>query len=124
MGPLERIWRAVCAFLAGLHEISLPIAHAEGQFAVRNESSFAEFEASGQLVLRYAPLDGFTDHYNPNGSVGDVAGMSDKSGRVLGLMPHPERFIDRTQHPQWTRKPSNSEGKGLHLFRNAVRYFS
>jgi phosphoribosylformylglycinamidine synthase len=61
---------------------------------------------------------------NPNGSQADVAGVCDATGRVCGLMPHPERHIDPTQHPHWTRlKELPSEGDGLAVFRNAVRYF-
>ena len=60
---------------------------------------------------------------NPNGSMANIAGLSDPSGRVLGLMPHPERFIFGTQHPQWTRSKLPDEGQGLQLFRNAVAYF-
>ena len=113
-----------CAFLSGLSEVSLPIAHAEGKLATKDEASLAEFEKAGQLVLRYAPFEGIAEPHNPNGSAGDVAGMCDQSGRVFGLMPHPERYIDSTQHPQWTRQPAESEGEGLQLFKNAVRYFS
>jgi phosphoribosylformylglycinamidine synthase len=60
---------------------------------------------------------------NPNGSIGNIAGLSDPSGRVLGLMPHPERFLHATQHPQWTRLGLKGEGQGMRLFRNAVEYF-
>jgi len=60
---------------------------------------------------------------NPNGSQGNVAGVCDETGRVCGLMPHPERFIDRTQHPRWTREELPEDGDGLAVFRNAVGYF-
>lgn len=60
---------------------------------------------------------------NPNGSQGNVAGVCDETGRVCGLMPHPERFIDRTQHPRWTREDIPQDGDGLAVFRNAVSYF-
>jgi phosphoribosylformylglycinamidine synthase len=60
---------------------------------------------------------------NPNGSVDDVAGICDATGRVFGLMPHPERFVDPTQHPTWTRGPKREVGEGLRMFQNAVRYF-
>jgi phosphoribosylformylglycinamidine synthase I len=128
-----------CVFLAGIDRIFLPIAHAEGKFVARDEQSFAHFDESEQLVLRYTTIADepggenpdahnydahHPDAYNPNGSVGDVAGMCDKTGRVFGLMPHPERFIDPTQHPQWTRLPEPPAGAGLKIFRNAVRYFS
>ena len=113
-----------CVFLSGTAQLFLPIAHAEGQFVVRGDDSLETFEAAGQLVLRYIPASDADAEYNPNGSTSDVAGICDSSGRVFGMMPHPERFIDRTQHPQWTRLPELAEGDGLQLFRNAVRYFS
>jgi len=113
-----------CVFLAGCENLFLPIAHAEGKFVARDEAAFQKLEQAGQLVLRYCQQENNTDDYNPNGSLGDVAGMCDQTGRVFGLMPHPERFIDPTQHPQWTRLPKQNEGAGLQLFRNAVRYFS
>jgi phosphoribosylformylglycinamidine synthase len=60
---------------------------------------------------------------NPNGSLSNVAGMCDESGRVFGLMPHPERHIDPTQHPRWTRGEAGEMGDGLRLFQNAVEFF-
>jgi len=99
-----------CVFLQGIESMYLPIAHAEGKFVPRNKQVLDRLQADGQLVLRYQRLrdgDGsegpvpFPD--NPNGSVADTAGVCDTSGRVLGLMPHPERHIDPTQHPRSTR---------------------
>jgi phosphoribosylformylglycinamidine synthase I len=106
-----------CVFLRGIERMYLPVAHAEGKFVARDPAALAALEAAGQLALRYLPED------NPNGSVANVAGVCDASGRVLGLMPHPERFIDPTQHPRWTRGECGPEGDGLRLFRNAVGYF-
>lgn len=119
-----RVSSEQCVFLSGCETLHLPIAHAEGKFVVRDEAAFQKLDESGQLVLRYCESEYSTEDYNPNGAVGDVAGMCDTTGRVFGLMPHPERFIDPTQHPQWTRRPAQVEGEGLQLFRNAVRYFS
>lgn len=115
-----------CVFLAGIEQMHLPIAHAEGRFLTRDAQTLQRLEAAGQLVLRYCPAPGgeAATPYNPNGAQADVAGMCDSTGRVLGLMPHPERFIDRTQHPQWTRLPTFDEGDGLAVFKNAVRYFA
>jgi phosphoribosylformylglycinamidine synthase subunit PurQ / glutaminase len=114
-----------CVFLKGIDRMFLPIAHAEGQFVGRDEPTLDRLEQHGQLVLRYCQNDACTPQpFNPNGAARDVAGMCDRSGRVFGLMPHPERFIDRTQHPQWTRIPPFEEGDGLQLFRNAVAYFA
>lgn len=61
---------------------------------------------------------------NPNGSVANVAGVCDETGRVFGLMPHPERHLERTHHPRWTRGEGKEPGDGLAIFRNAVQYFA
>jgi phosphoribosylformylglycinamidine synthase len=107
-----------CVFLTGIERMYLPVAHAEGKFVARDEQTLKRLEAAGQLVLRYDSGE------NPNGSVADVAGVCDATGRVLGLMPHPERHIDPTQHPRWTRGESEPVGDGLQMFRNAVAYFA
>jgi phosphoribosylformylglycinamidine synthase len=125
-----------CVFLEGIREIELPVAHGEGKFVTRDEQIFRDFAAQGRLVIRYtspdasrseAATDATTSRIpypaNPNGAMGDVAGICDESGRVFGLMPHPERFVDWTQHPRWTREPSRAAGDGLRVFQNAVRYF-
>jgi len=118
-----------CVFLSGLDALELPIAHAEGKFVARDATALNQLEQAGQLVLRYTSFNpgGATNGRvaypeNPNGSQDNIAGISDKTGRVLGLMPHPERFVDATQHPQWTRREI-SRPDGLPLFENAVRYF-
>jgi len=97
----------------------IPIAHGEGRFVPENEEILRELEESGRIACRYGATD------NPNGSVGDVMGICDASGLVLGLMPHPERYLRWTQHPTWTRLSSDSmasETVGLQMFRNAVSY--
>jgi phosphoribosylformylglycinamidine synthase I len=116
-----------CVFFSGIETMYLPVAHAEGKFVPRDPATLGRLEAAGQVVLRYAPSngDGIEPGYpdNPNGSVGAVAGICDTTGRVCGLMPHPERHIDPTQHPRWTRERLPAEGDGLQVFRNAVRFF-
>jgi phosphoribosylformylglycinamidine synthase len=113
-------------FFSGIETMYLPVAHAEGKFVPRSEAVLEELERSGQLVLRYrrALPVGETVPYpeNPNGSVGNVAAVCDPTGRVCGLMPHPERHIDPLQHPQWTRHKADV-GDGLRVFQNAVNYF-
>lgn len=105
-------------FLKGIEQIDLPIAHAEGKIAVRGESVITHWNERKQVALRYLAND------NPNGSAADIAGLCDPTGRVLGLMPHPERHLFATQHPQWTRRPqTGDEGAGMKLFKNAVAYF-
>lgn len=91
-----------------------------------NETELARLADAGQLVLRYVNPGGTEDvpfPHNPNGSQAHVAGICDETGRVLGLMPHPERNIDPTHHPQWTRRRNSVPGDGLKLFQNAVEYF-
>lgn len=112
-----------CVFLNGIQQLSLRVTHAEGKFVVRDKAALERFERNGQLVLRYAAVPTLPEPYNPNGAVADVAGMCDTTGRVFGLMPHPESHYDHTQHPQWTRRQEKGEGEGLAIFRNAVRYF-
>ena len=116
-------------FLRGIESMYLPIAHAEGKFVVREERQLQQLNAEGQLALRYASQQGewsgpLAFPENPNGSVANVAGISDDSGRIFGLMPHPERYIDRTQHPRWTRGEGRDPGDGLQVFRNAVQFFA
>jgi phosphoribosylformylglycinamidine synthase I len=124
-----------CVFLRSIERMYLPVAHAEGKFVAKDEATLRRLEAAGQLVLRYAlPADhrppttdrpGNTIPYpfNPNGAQLNVAGLCDESGRVFGLMPHPERHIDPTQHPRWTRE-ERERGDGLSVFENAVAYFA
>jgi len=110
-----------CAFLQGIDRFELPIAHGEGRFVARSADDFSALDAAGQLVLRYAH-DQSGMSTNPNGSMGDVAGACDESGRIFGLMPHPERFIDATQHPSWSgRLDPAAHGAGLAIFANAVK---
>jgi len=122
-----------CAFLRGVERMYLPIAHAEGKFVARDEATLKRLDSASQLVLRYclssdsAPLtsDPAAVPYpaNPNGAQLNVAGVCDETGRVFGLMPHPERHIDPTQHPRWTREKHN-RGDGLAVFENAVAFFA
>lgn len=114
-----------CPFLRGYDRLYLPVAHGEGNFLCREPWILKGLDQAGQLVLRYVDADGNPGPYpiNPNGSQGDVAGVCDATGRVLGLMPHPERHVLPTHHPQWTRRGLAREGDGLRLFRNAVTFF-
>ena len=96
---------------------------AQALWRARDEAALDKLEAEGRLALRYLPED------NPNGAMRDVAGVCDETGRVFGLMPHPERHIDKTQHPRWTRMQTEPEfatrvGDGLAIFKNAVEFFA
>lgn len=117
-----------CVWLQGIEQMYLPVAHGEGQFIVRDEATLNQLQAAGQVCLHYATDEGDTSDVpyplNPNGSQRNIAGVCDTTGRVLGLMPHPERHIDFTHHPRWTRRETQPEqGDGLAVFQNAVRYF-
>jgi len=116
-----------CVLLQGIERLYLPIAHAEGKFVAKSNAAATELEQAGQLVLRYVtdrsrPAEVYPD--NPNGSERNVAGVCDETGHVLGLMPHPERFVHRTHHPRWTREELSDVGDGMAIFANAVRCFS
>ena len=115
-----------CVFLKGVSEMNVPIAHGEGNFVGRKEWIVRGLDQAGQVVLRYAGANGHANGFpeNPNGSQDDIAGITDATGRVLGLMPHPERHIFPTQHPQWTRLGLKAEGEGMQVFRNAVEFFA
>lgn len=118
-----------CIVLQGIERLYLPIAHAEGRFCVRDEAALKRLESNGQLALRYTDESGSWNKElsfpeNPNGAIANVAGICDETGYVFGLMPHPERHIDHTQHPHWTRLAPRSEGDGLAIFKNAVRFFA
>jgi len=98
----------------------LPVAHAEGKVVI---SAAALKDVS--VALHYADETGNiqADYpYNPNGSMNNIAGICDATGRVFALMPHPERFIRWTQHPRWTREARRDHGDGLSIFLNAVEY--
>jgi phosphoribosylformylglycinamidine synthase len=108
-----------CAFVRKGDVMTLPIAHGEGKFVPRDAAVLQSFRDRDQIALRYCDADGTTTAASsPNGSIDDVAGLCDPSGRVMGLMPHPERFVHFTQHPTWTRtKPA--ECAGLKFFQRA-----
>jgi len=116
-----------CVFLRNVERMYLPVAHAEGKFIAREQSVLDNLGESEQLTLRYTTASGAANGSvdypdNPNGSTANVAGVCDPTGRVFGLMPHPERNIDRTHHPRWTR--GFEGGSGGAVFENAVRYFN
>ena len=120
-----------CVVLRGIEQMYLPVAHAEGKFVARDEATLNALDAANQLVLRYtsspqspapSPQPLLPYPANPNGAALNTAGLCDDTGRVFGLMPHPERHIDPTQHPRWTRE-KHARGDGLALFENAVRFF-
>jgi phosphoribosylformylglycinamidine synthase I len=112
-----------CVFIEAGRRIYLPIAHAEGKIVTQDQATLDRLKSEGHLAFKYVDENGDEGGYpvNPNGSVESIAGLTDATGRVLGLMPHPERFVRRTQHPRWTR-PGNVDSDGMTIFANGVKY--
>ena len=111
---------SVCVWTKNMDDFELPIAHGEGRFVPEAPAALARWADRRQVALRYA-CD------NPNGSVDDIAGICDPSGLVLGLMPHPERAVHPTNHPEWTAgRPTSKQPApaGLRMIRNAVQHVS
>jgi len=110
----------------GLGEVVYyPVAHAQGKFVPLDRSVLKRLNKNGQIAFRYCNSDGEKPQYpeNPNGSIEDIAGIIDATGRILGLMPHPERHFLFTQHPSWTRLNNNGRyGQGAKIFENGVAY--
>jgi phosphoribosylformylglycinamidine synthase len=113
-----------CIFIERGRQIYLPIAHGEGKVVTKGQATLEQLKSGGYIAFKYVDENGQEGPYpvNPNGSVDSIAGLTDSTGRVLGLMPHPERFVRRTQHPRWTRMKDKKDGDGMTIFNNAVRY--
>lgn len=123
---LLRAEPSACVLFEPGEVLRLPVAHAEGKFLPEGgPSGLSRLEAGQRIALRYVAADGGQPQYpeNPNGSIGNVAALTDSTGRILGLMPHPERNILPTHAPDWTRD-SSTAGEGCRLFHRAVRHFS
>jgi phosphoribosylformylglycinamidine synthase len=102
------------------------VRHGEGKFVARDEAVVGRLLAEGLIVLQYCDPDYSTPTMaypaNPNGSTLAIAGICDASGRIFGLMPHPEAYLHRTNHPRWCRESLPEEGMGLALFRTAISF--
>jgi phosphoribosylformylglycinamidine synthase I len=107
-----------CIFTRGISTLYLPVAHGEGKVVMVEDGML-------NVALYYADENGNIKAgypYNPNGSLNDIAGICDASGRIFALMPHPERFVRWSQHPRWTREPARERGDGFRIFLNAVAW--
>lgn len=114
-----------CVWTQGIPEIIyLPVAHGEGKFIVENKSVLDRLKNNGQVVFRYCDEKGELSGYpqNPNGSVDNIAGICDETGRILGLMPHPERYIQFSQHPRLLKSAEVKKADGIEIFKNGVEY--
>lgn len=113
-----------CVWTKNLPEvIYLPVAHGEGKFIVKDKAVLNRLKKNNQIVFKYCDAQGKPGDYpdNPNGSLEDISGICDVTGRVFGLMPHPERHIVSLQHPRWFGS-KNKTGDGLQIFKNGVEY--
>ncbi len=104
--------------------IYLPVAHGEGKVVMADEQTREQIVSGGFVAFKYVDENGNEGDYpvNPNGSTDAIAGLTDATGRVLGLMPHPERYVRPTQHPHWSRLKERPDGDGMTIFSNAVKY--
>lgn len=102
-----------CIWTKDLAEMDLPIRHGEGRFVVSDKNLLCALKDFNLIALRYIK--------NPNGSEDDIAGITDPSGQIFGLMPHPEAFWMPYNHPRWTRERV-TENKGIRIFENGIKY--
>ena len=119
-----------CVFTQGLERLYLPVRHGEGKFLALDDALLDRLEAEGLVPCRYAdpetgePTAAYP--HNPNGSARAIAGLCDPTGRIFGMMPHPEAFLFPWNHPRWSRIRLAGDppphGQGLALFRNAVAF--
>ena len=116
--------KSPCVFTKGLQSLYIPVRHGEGKLVPMDEATLERLQAENLVVVQYAdPESGRPTQdypYNPNGSPMGIAGLCDPSGRIFGLMPHPEAYNHPTNHPGWTRGESGTIG--LAIFTNAVNF--
>lgn len=115
-----------CVFTKGLKGIYLPVRHGEGKFITKNEEILKRLHKDNLIVTQYSNED-YKDvamdyPHNPNGSADGIAGICNETGRLFGLMPHPEAYLHYTNHPRWTREKLPEEGMGLSIFKNAIDF--
>ncbi|MDP2928495.1 MAG: phosphoribosylformylglycinamidine synthase I [Candidatus Omnitrophota bacterium] len=121
----EQRAKGKCIWTQNLPDIIyLPVAHGEGKFIPGDKKILTELKREGLVVFEYADEKGKSGGFphNPNGSVENIAGICDKTGRIFGLMPHPERHISYLQHPRWTRGKNRGRGDGFAIFKNGVDF--
>ncbi|MCK9197738.1 MAG: phosphoribosylformylglycinamidine synthase subunit PurQ, partial [Syntrophales bacterium] len=110
----------------GTKDLYLPVRHGEGKFIVRDESILTRLHKEHRIAVQYSGSDDGTPTMtypeNPNGAIDAIAGICNNTGRIFGLMPHPEAYLHRTNHPRWTREDLPEMGMGLIIFQNAVDF--
>ncbi|MFQ5415087.1 MAG: phosphoribosylformylglycinamidine synthase I [Phycisphaerae bacterium] len=102
--------------------LELPVEHAEGKVVTADDTALRYLRDNDHIAVCYVDGEDGPARYpaNPNGSVAGIAGLCDETGRIFGLMPHPDRHFDHTQHPLWTRRRPTGSPDGLTVFQNAV----
>jgi len=127
-----KVSKTKCVFTRSIKQIDLPCRHGEGKF-IADRKTIDRLWDKGQIVMQYAD-ESYSPSYrypeNPNGSIDAIAGVCDETGRVFGLMPHPEAFLFYSNHPQWMRsrraltgaRDMPEKGDGRKVFENAVDY--
>jgi len=113
---------SACEFLTPGEVWPVPVAHAEGRLCVKDSTALEALRSNGQIALRYVTASGAKASYPecPNGAIEEIAGVCDPTGRVLGLMPHPERNLTPENHPLWTRLGKRTRGEGALFFERLV----
>ena len=115
-----------CVFTRNVEGIYLPVRHGEGKFMTKNDEIRKRLHRNQHVVIQYSHGDygGIAMDYpaNPNGSVDGIAGVCNETGRIFGLMPHPEAYLHYTNHPRWSREKLPEEGMGLVIFKNAIDF--
>lgn len=115
-----------CIFTRNIAGIYLPVRHGEGKFITKDQDILKRLHEDHQVVVQYSNDDykEVTMDYpaNPNGAVDAIAGICNSTGRIFGLMPHPEAYLHYTNHPRWTREKLPVEGMGLVIFKNAADF--
>ncbi len=117
---------SLCIFTKNTGGLYLPVRHGEGKFITKNEDILEKLHDDRQVAVQYSHRD-FADiamdyPANPNGAVDGIAGICNSTGRIFGLMPHPEAYLHYTNHPRWTREILPEEGMGLDIFKNAINF--
>ena len=130
-GKFEDRWvylkseKSVCVWTEGIPPlVEMPVAHGEGKFLPKGPAVVERLAGSGQVVFQYSDSKGEEAGYpwDPNGSADHITGLCDPSGRIFGLMPHPERHLFAAQHPRRTAEGRQGKGDGLRIFQNGVRW--
>jgi phosphoribosylformylglycinamidine synthase len=115
-----------CIFTRKVTGIYLPVRHGEGKFVTKDKDVLERLHRDHQVVVEYSHEDfrnAVMDYpANPNGAIDGIAGICNETGRIFGLMPHPEAYLHRTNHPRWTREQLPEEGMGLAIFKNAIDF--